>query len=44
MLLTCHRCPRQLAFAGRRRELFASLFGWFNIGGRFFCPSCGETD
>lgn len=43
MLLTCHRCPRQIAFAGdfRARSRMARLFGWLEVAGRFFCPGCG---
>lgn len=43
MLLTCHDCPRQIAFAGthRRRSVTARLFGWIERAGRFFCPDCG---
>ncbi len=38
MILTCHRCPRQLAFGGSRRDFFARLFGWIVRGGALFLP------
>lgn len=42
-MLTCHLCPRQIAFRGSKRDLFARLFGWVIKGGRYFCsPSCAE--
>ncbi|NUR12338.1 MAG: hypothetical protein HOQ20_10925 [Bradyrhizobium sp.] len=42
MMLTCHRCPRQIAFPGSKRDFFARLFGWVISGRRYFCPSCGD--
>jgi len=43
-MLTCHRCPRQIAFRGSKRDLFARLFGWIIVGKRYFCPTCGGVD
>lgn len=33
MMLTCYRCPKQIAFKGSSRDLFARLFGWVRKGG-----------
>lgn len=40
MTLTCFRCPCQIAFPGRKRDLFARLFGWTRAGERYFCIAC----
>lgn len=42
MILTCHDCPRQLCFHGRKRNVFATLFGWLIRDGRYFCTDCVE--
>jgi hypothetical protein len=44
MIVTCHRCPRQISFPGtwRRRIAMALLFGWSHRGGRFTCAPCSE--
>ena len=33
MILTCHTCPKQICFPGRRRDFFARMFGWAIVGG-----------
>lgn len=40
MILTCHACPSQIAFAGKNRRLYAKLFGWAFKGSRFYCAWC----
>lgn len=44
MMLTCYRCPKQIAFKGSSRDLFARLFGWVRKGGRYFCAACAGGD
>ena len=45
MIVTCYRCPRQIACNGGKRALerIARLFGWsINLaGGGYLCSSCG---
>ncbi len=44
MILTCHDCPRKLAFCGigaAARRRYAGLFGWLERAGHFVCPTCG---
>lgn len=36
MILTCHRCPKQISFPGSKRNFYARLFGWIVRGGALF--------
>lgn len=40
MILTCHHCPVQLAFAGKNVQLHAKAFGWIKRKGHYFCGWC----
>jgi hypothetical protein len=44
VILTCFRCPAQLAFPGRYRLAWAHRFGWQPIGSGFCCRSCQEDE
>lgn len=48
MILTCHNCPRQLAFAGSSsavRQAIAIAFGWVSRQGEgYLCVSCGAAE
>ena len=43
MIVTCHRCPRQIAFKGdwRVRADRAAAFGWVGRGA-LLCASCAD--
>lgn len=44
MILTCHNCPRRLAFPGKSvavRHAFATAFGWAAREGEgYLCVAC----
>jgi hypothetical protein len=44
VILTCARCPVQLAFPGRYRLAWAQRFGWRRVGSGFCCRSCKEDE
>lgn len=40
MVLTCNRCPVQIAFAGKNARHFAKVFGWTIRKRHYFCGFC----
>lgn len=46
MILTCYRCPSQIAFRGRIRRLTAivALFGWSSDRGGYCCGRCAGRE
>lgn len=40
MILTCYRCPLQLAFPGKNVRHYLRAFHWARREGRYLCRWC----